>query len=60
VTLPVLFQVAIYCSPFSHMIWVHQDVLWYETPAHPRAWAAFTLRALGGSDPAWRVARTVS
>ena len=47
VALPVLFQVAIYLNPFSYMIWVYQDVLWYGAPVHPWAWAVFVVMALG-------------
>ena len=54
VGLPALFQAAIYLNPFSYMIWVYQDVLWYGAPAHPLAWAVFTALALGGFSLGYR------
>jgi len=54
VALPVLFQAAIYLNPFSYMIWVYQDVLWYGAPAHPWAWAVFVLMALGAFSLGYR------
>ena len=54
VGLPLVFQVAIYLNPFSYMIWVYQDVLWYGTPAHPWAWLVFAALALGSFSLGYR------
>jgi lipopolysaccharide transport system permease protein len=54
VSLPGLFRAAIYLNPFSYMIWVYQDVMWYGEPAHPWAWLAFVALALGGFSLGYR------
>ena len=54
VNLPSFFRAAIYCNPFSYMIWVYQDVLWYGGPAHPWAWAVFAALALGSFSLGYR------
>jgi lipopolysaccharide transport system permease protein len=54
VTLPAAFQLAIDLNPFSAMIWVYQDVLWYGRPAHPIAWLAFAALALGSFSLGYR------
>jgi lipopolysaccharide transport system permease protein len=53
-SLPALFQAAIYLNPFSYMIWVYQDVMWYGEPAHPWAWVVFTALSLGGFSLGYR------
>jgi lipopolysaccharide transport system permease protein len=54
VGLPGLFRAAIGLNPFSYMIWVYQDVLWYGGFAHPWAWAAFAALALGSFSLGYR------
>jgi lipopolysaccharide transport system permease protein len=54
VSLPTLFQAAIYLNPFSYMIWVYQDVLWYGAPVHPVAWVVFVALALGSFSLGYR------
>jgi lipopolysaccharide transport system permease protein len=54
VHLPMLFQIAIDLNPFSSMIWVYQDVMWYGEPAHPWAWGVFTALALGSFSLGYR------
>jgi|HubBroStandDraft_1064217.scaffolds.fasta_scaffold00272_25 lipopolysaccharide transport system permease protein len=54
VALPGLFQAAILLNPFSSMIWVYQDVLWYGGPTHPWAWVVFTALALGSFSLGYR------
>lgn len=43
---PVLFRPLISLNPFSSMIWVYQDVLYFGRIEHPLAWMSFTAMAL--------------
>lgn len=52
--LPTFLKVAIALNPFSSMIWVYQDVLWYGEMTHPAAWAAFAVLALGSFSLGYR------
>jgi lipopolysaccharide transport system permease protein len=41
---PAAFKPLLYCNPFSYLIWVYQDTLFYGEFRHPVAW--FVLAAL--------------
>jgi lipopolysaccharide transport system permease protein len=48
--MPRILQPVIYLNPFSYVIWVYQDVLFFGTFRHPYAWLVtlvFALLALG-------------
>lgn len=40
-TLPEFFRTLIALNPFSYMIWVYQDTLYYGAIVHPVAWGVF-------------------
>jgi lipopolysaccharide transport system permease protein len=44
--LPKIFQPLIAVNPFSAMIWVYQDTLYFGRIEHPWAWVAFSLMAV--------------
>ncbi len=46
VNLPFIFQILIALNPFSMMIYVYQDVIWYGDCSHPFAWFLFFLYSL--------------
>ena len=43
---PELFRPLIYSNPFSHLIWVYQDVFYFGRLQHPLAWLISTAFAL--------------
>lgn len=43
---PDLFRPILYLNPFSYMIWVYQDVLYFGRIEHPWAWLGASLFAL--------------
>jgi lipopolysaccharide transport system permease protein len=48
--MPPVLRPIIYLNPFSYVVWVYQDVLFFGTVRHPSAWLvmlAFALLALG-------------
>jgi len=48
--MPRILQPLIYLNPFSYLIWVYQDVLFFGSLRHPYAWAitfVFALMSLG-------------
>jgi len=44
--LPEMFRPVIYMNPFSYMIWVYQDVLYFGRIEHPWSWLIASLFAL--------------
>ncbi|MGI9419543.1 MAG: ABC transporter permease [Geminicoccaceae bacterium] len=50
---PPLLEVIYYANPFSYMVWMHQDIVFYGRIEHPFAWVVFPLLSfvliLGGS-----------
>jgi lipopolysaccharide transport system permease protein len=40
---PRAFRPLLYLNPFSYMIWVYQDVLYFGRIEHPVAWVVYTL-----------------
>jgi lipopolysaccharide transport system permease protein len=48
--MPRILRPVIYLNPFSYLVWVYQDVLFFGTVRHPYAWIVtmlFALLALG-------------
>lgn len=39
---PAAFQPILWVNPFTYMVWVYQDVIYFGTVAHPWAWLVFT------------------
>ena len=44
--MPRALQPIIYLNPFSYLVWVYQDVLFFGTIRHPYAWVVTALWAL--------------
>jgi len=44
--IPSLFKPILYCNPFSYMVWVYQDVIYFGRIEHPWAWLIFFTIAL--------------
>lgn len=44
--IPELFRPILYLNPFSYMVWVFQDVLYFGRIEHPVAWIVFSSMAL--------------
>jgi lipopolysaccharide transport system permease protein len=44
---PALVRPILYLNPFSYVVWVYQDVLFFGMVQHPYAWAMFMVMALG-------------
>jgi homopolymeric O-antigen transport system permease protein len=42
---PQLFRPLLYLNPFSYLIWVYQDALYFGRIEHPGAWVAVTFMA---------------
>ena len=43
---PGMFAPILYLNPFSHLIWMYQDVCYFGEIRHPFAWVVFTLFAV--------------
>ena len=43
---PPFFQPLLYLNPFSYLVWVYQDVLYFGRIEHPWAWAIFSVFAV--------------
>ncbi|HVJ51823.1 MAG TPA: ABC transporter permease [Aliidongia sp.] len=54
VNLPRIFEFLIAANPFSCMIWVYQDILYFGRIEHPNAWAAFVILTLGTFSVGYR------
>jgi lipopolysaccharide transport system permease protein len=52
---PPAFQPLINLNPFSAMIWVYQDVLYFGRFEHPWAWVFFTVMTLVAFGLGYRV-----
>lgn len=44
---PALLRPLLYLNPFSYVVWVYQDVLFFGEFRHPFAWVVFAAMALG-------------
>ncbi len=44
--IPHLLRPLIYLNPFSYVIWVYQDILYYGRFEHPAAWCVFIVGSL--------------
>ena len=44
---PASLQPILYFNPFSYIIWMYQDVLYFGTLAHPMAWLVSIIMAAG-------------
>lgn len=54
---PRFFEYVLFCNPFSHMIWVFQDVMFYGRFAHPLSWIVFVVLSFGVFDLGYCVFR---
>lgn len=52
---PDLFKPVIWLNPFSSVIWVYQDVLYFGRIEHAAAWVTFAVFALLSFGFGWRV-----
>jgi lipopolysaccharide transport system permease protein len=43
---PEVFKPLIYLNPFSHMVWVYQDVLYFGRIEHPYSWLIFFVLSI--------------
>lgn len=43
---PSIFKIIIYLNPFSYIIWMFQDVLYFGQILHPGAWIVSTIMAI--------------
>ena len=55
VQLPTALEIAIYLNPFSYMVWVYQDVMYYGHVAHPVAWVVYLLLSTGSFSVGYRL-----
>jgi len=44
---PSIFRPILYLNPFSYVVWVYQDVLFFGEIRHPFAWAALVVISVG-------------
>jgi lipopolysaccharide transport system permease protein len=55
--MPATFRPIIYANPFSYMIWVYQDVIYFGRIEHPWAWVVFAVSAVLVFSLGYRVFR---
>lgn len=55
--MPQHLRPIIYANPFSHVVWVYQDVLYYGRFEHPVSWLIFVFIALFTFSAGYRVFR---
>lgn len=56
---PGTIRVFLYINPFSYVIWVYQDVLYFGALNHPVAWAVFLISSLLSFALGYRAFRSV-
>jgi lipopolysaccharide transport system permease protein len=44
---PKMVRPILYLNPFSYVVWVYQDTLFFGEMRHPFAWVVFAAMALG-------------
>jgi len=44
---PALVRPVLYLNPFSYVVWVYQDILFFGVVQHPFAWVVFMVMAIG-------------
>jgi lipopolysaccharide transport system permease protein len=54
---PAVFRPVLYLNPFSYLIWMYQDVLYFGRIEHPGAWVVSTVGALLAFAFGYRVFR---
>ncbi len=42
---PGIFRYVLWLNPFSYMVWVYQDILYFGSIAHPEAWLVFIIES---------------
>ena len=50
---PLSLQPWIYANPFSYIVWMYQDVLYFGAIRHPYAWVISAAMAVGGLALGW-------
>ena len=55
--IPALFRPIVYANPFSYLIWVYQDILYFGRMEHPVAWLVSALIAVVAFAAGFRVFR---
>lgn len=56
---PPVVRTLLYLNPFSYVIWVYQDVLYFGTINHPAAWIVFVLFSFAVFALGYRAFRAV-
>lgn len=54
---PRVFRVIVYFNPFSHLVWVYQDILYFGRFEHPVSWLIFIIASLLSLPIGFRVFR---
>src|SRR5262249_22927808 len=48
-------KLVIYANPFSHVIWVFQDIIYFGALEHPYAWAVFAVMSVASFAIGFRI-----
>jgi lipopolysaccharide transport system permease protein len=56
---PEQLRFVLYCNPFSYVIWVFQDVLYFGHVAHPWSWLIFAIGSLVTLTLGYRAFRAI-
>ena len=57
--IPELFRPILFCNPFTYMVWVYQDVIYFGRIEHPWAWVVFCTISLTSFVLGYRLFRKV-
>lgn len=57
--IPAMLRPWLYLNPFSHFVWIYQDVLYYGAIRHPFAWVISAVLAFAALSIGYRAFRTL-